>query len=73
MQRSLTGKSADLQQVGFSGIEFNGHCAMMVDNHVPSGTIYFLNPGGTQTITPTINLTAAVSTGNDVSFGAYWR
>lgn len=35
--------------------------------------IYFLNPGGTQTITPQINLVAAVTTGNDVAFGVGWR
>ncbi len=35
--------------------------------------IYIRNPGGTQTITPQINLTAAVTTGNMVSFGSYWR
>lgn len=35
--------------------------------------IYVRNPGGTQTITPQINLTAAVTTGNMVSFGIYWR
>ena len=45
----------------------------MYHDSMPYIPIYFLNPGGTQTITPTINLTAAVSTGNDVSFGAYWR
>lgn len=35
--------------------------------------IYFQNPGGTQTITPQINLIASVSTGNDVAFGVNWR
>ena len=37
------GPNADIASVGFSGIEFNGHCAMVVDNHCPPGTIYFLN------------------------------
>jgi len=40
---------------------------------MPMIPIYFQNPGGTQTITPQINLIAAVSTGNDVAFGVGWR
>jgi hypothetical protein len=35
--------------------------------------IYIRNVGGAQTITPYVNLTAAVSTGNAVSFGVNWR
>ena len=38
-----SGKNADFASVGFSGIEFNGHAAMMVDNHIPSGYMFFLN------------------------------
>jgi len=41
-QRFLDSKSA-LAQVGFSGINFNGHCEIIVDNHCPSGTIFFIN------------------------------
>lgn len=41
-QRFLDGKSA-LAQVGFTGINFNGHCEMIVDNHCPAGYIFFLN------------------------------
>lgn len=41
-QRFLDGKSA-LAQVGFSGINFNGHCEIIVDNHVPSGYVFVLN------------------------------
>jgi hypothetical protein len=41
-QRFLDSKSA-LAQVGFSGINFNGHCEIIVDNHCPSGSIFFLN------------------------------
>lgn len=42
-QRFLDGKARDLAEVGFSGINFNNHCAIMVDNHVPTGCMYFLN------------------------------
>lgn len=45
----------------------------MYDDWMPWIPIFFLNPGGTQTITPQITLTAAVSTGNDVAFGVGWR
>jgi hypothetical protein len=45
----------------------------LFDNWMPWIPIYFLNPGGTQTITPQINLSSAVSTGNDVAFGVGWR
>jgi hypothetical protein len=41
-QRFLDGKSA-LAQVGFTGINFNGHCEIIVDNHCPGGYIFFLN------------------------------
>ena len=41
-QRFLDGKSA-LANVGFSGINFNGHADMIVDNHCPTGYMYFLN------------------------------
>ncbi len=41
-QRFLDGKSA-LAQVGFPGINFNGHCEIIVDNHVPTGYMFFLN------------------------------
>jgi hypothetical protein len=40
---------------------------------MPSTPIYFQNPGGTQTITPYVNLVAAVSTGNQVLFSVEWR
>lgn len=40
-QRFLDSKSA-LAQVGFTGINFNGHCEIIVDNHCPSGTIFFM-------------------------------
>lgn len=45
----------------------------MYDDWMPWIPIYFLNPGGTQTITPQINLKNAVTTGNDVAFGVGWR
>jgi len=45
----------------------------MYDDWMPQIPIYFQNPGGTQTITPQINLTNTVSTGNDVAFGVGWR
>jgi len=45
----------------------------LFDDWMPFIPIYFLNPGGTQTITPQINLINAVSTGNQVAWGAYWR
>lgn len=41
-QRFLDGKS-DLAKVGFSGINFNNHMEILVDNHCPSGYMYFLN------------------------------
>jgi len=41
-QRFLDSKSP-LAQVGFSGINFNGHADMIVDNHCPSGYMFFLN------------------------------
>ncbi len=45
----------------------------MYDDWMPWIPIYFLNPGGTQTITPQITLTNAVTTGNDAAFGVGWR
>lgn len=45
----------------------------MYDDWMPDIPIYFMNPGGTQTITPQITLTNTVSTGNDVAFGVGWR
>lgn len=41
-QRFLDGKS-DIAKVGFSGINFNNHMEVIVDNHCPSGTMFFLN------------------------------
>ncbi len=41
-QRFLDSKSS-LAQVGFSGINFNGHMEIIVDNHCPSGYIFMLN------------------------------
>ena len=41
-QRFLDGKS-ELAKVGFSGINFNGHMEIIVDNHCPSGYFYCLN------------------------------
>ena len=41
-QRFLDGKS-ELAKVGFSGINFNGHMEIIVDNHCPAGTLYMLN------------------------------
>ncbi len=41
-QRFLDGKS-DLAKVGFSGINFNNHMEIIVDNHCPSGYFYCLN------------------------------
>ena len=41
-QRFLDGKSA-LANVGFSGINFNGHADMIADNHCPNGYMYFIN------------------------------
>lgn len=41
-QRFLDGKSA-LAQVGFSGINFNGHMEIIVDNHCPTGYIFMIN------------------------------
>ena len=41
-QRFLDSKSA-LAQVGFTGINFNGHCEIIVDNHCPAGYMFFLN------------------------------
>lgn len=41
-QRFLDSKS-QLAQVGFTGINFNGHCEIIVDNHCPSGYIFFMN------------------------------
>jgi len=40
---------------------------------MPWTPIYFQNPGGTQTLTPYVDLVAAVSTGNEVLFGVEWR
>jgi hypothetical protein len=40
-QRYLDPKGA-LGSVGFSGINFNGHMDVIVDNHCPSGTMLFL-------------------------------
>lgn len=45
----------------------------MYHDSLPFIPYYIALPGGTQTITPNINLTAAVSTGNDVAFGITWR
>ncbi len=45
----------------------------MYDDSMPWLPIYFLNPGGTQTITPAASLAATVSTGNDMAFGVGWR
>ena len=44
-QRFLSGqgKHSDLAAVGFSGIDFNGHAALLVDNHCPTGYMYFIN------------------------------
>lgn len=44
-QRFLSGngKHSDLASVGFSGIEFNGHAAILVDPHCPAGYMFFLN------------------------------
>jgi hypothetical protein len=41
-QRFLDSKG-ELAKVGFSGINFNGHCEILVDNHCPTGYIFFLN------------------------------
>lgn len=41
-QRFLDGKS-ELAKVGFSGINFNNHMEIIVDNHCPSGSFYLLN------------------------------
>jgi hypothetical protein len=41
-QRFLDSKSS-LAQVGFTGINFNGHADMIVDNHCPAGYMFFLN------------------------------
>ena len=41
-QRFLDSKST-LAQVGFSGINFNGHMEIIVDNHVPAGYMLGMN------------------------------
>jgi hypothetical protein len=41
-QRFLGDRHNDLVNVGFEGITFDG-AALMIDNHLPSGTIYGLN------------------------------
>ena len=41
-QRYLENKSS-LAQVGFTGINFNGHMEIIVDNHCPSGYLFMLN------------------------------
>jgi len=41
-QRFLDGKS-ELAKVGFSGINFNNHMEIIVDNHCPSGYFFCLN------------------------------
>ncbi len=41
-QRFLDAKSP-LAHVGFSGINFNGHADLIVDNHCPEGYMFFLN------------------------------
>ena len=41
-QRFLDSKSP-LAQVGFTGINFNSHADLIVDNHCPSGYMFFLN------------------------------
>jgi hypothetical protein len=41
-QRFLDGKS-DIAKVGFTGINFNNHMEIIVDNHCPSGTMFLLN------------------------------
>jgi hypothetical protein len=45
----------------------------LFDDWMPWIPIYFLNPGGTQTVTPQVTLINAVSTGNQVAFGLGWR
>lgn len=35
--------------------------------------VYYALPGGTQTLTPYVNLVAAVTASNSVEFGTYWR
>lgn len=42
-------------------------------DEIPMLPIYVKSSGGTQTITPQVNLIAAVTTGNDVAFGVSWR
>jgi len=42
-QQRFLGEKSVLAQVGFSGINFNGHCEIIVDNHCPSGYIFFIN------------------------------
>jgi hypothetical protein len=42
-QRFLGSKQSDLANVGFSGIDFNGHAAIVVDNHCEAGKMYLLN------------------------------
>ena len=41
-QRYLDGKSS-LAQVGFTGINFNGHMEVIVDGHIPSGYMFLVN------------------------------
>ena len=45
----------------------------MFDDVMPQIPLYFETPGGTQTVTPQVNLIGAVSTGNNVAFGIMGR
>lgn len=42
-QRSLGDKHQDIANVGFTGVNFNGHCAITVDSHCPAGSLFLLN------------------------------
>jgi hypothetical protein len=42
-QQRFLGEKSVLAQVGFTGINLNGHCECLVDNHCPSGYIFFMN------------------------------
>ena len=42
-------------------------------DQVPIIPVYYKLPGGTQTITPYVNLVAAVTASDSVNFAAYWR
>lgn len=42
-QQRFLGEKSKLAEVGFTGINFNGHMEIIVDNHIPSGYMFGFN------------------------------